>query len=110
MGVRGRRASGQGLASESPAPAAATSSAVGSRRFLLCLYLVGFLVSARPGARESRGVQGLGSRQGCADPSSRGLTQTLKCAVRCLLSPFTPDLRCGSGRDPSRWLQWSVQD
>ncbi|XP_055463634.1 major facilitator superfamily domain-containing protein 9 isoform X3 [Psammomys obesus] len=43
MGVRGRRASGQELASGSPAPAAAAPSAVGSRRFLLCLYLVGFL-------------------------------------------------------------------
>ncbi|XP_021490505.2 major facilitator superfamily domain-containing protein 9 isoform X1 [Meriones unguiculatus] len=40
MGVRGRRASGQGPAAGSLAPA---PSAEGSRRFLLCLYLVGFL-------------------------------------------------------------------
>lgn len=43
-GLRGGRgASGQGLALETSAPATAASGAVGSRRFLLCLYLVGFL-------------------------------------------------------------------
>lgn len=43
----GRGASGQGLALETSATATADSGAVGSRRFLLCLYLVGFLVSVR---------------------------------------------------------------
>lgn len=50
LGLRGRPAPGQGLASETPATATAASGAVDSRGFLLCLYLVGFLVSARPGA------------------------------------------------------------
>lgn len=52
LGLRGRGASGKGLASETPATATAPSGAAGSRRFLLCLYLVGFLVSALPGAGE----------------------------------------------------------
>ncbi|XP_052600963.1 major facilitator superfamily domain-containing protein 9 [Peromyscus californicus insignis] len=43
LGLRGRPASGQGLASETPATATAASGAVDSRGFLLCLYLVGFL-------------------------------------------------------------------
>lgn len=43
----GHGASGQGLALETSATATAASGAVGSRRFLLFLYLVGFLVSAR---------------------------------------------------------------
>ncbi|XP_057607249.1 major facilitator superfamily domain-containing protein 9 [Chionomys nivalis] len=40
---RGRGATGQGLALETSATATAASGAVGSRRFLLFLYLVGFL-------------------------------------------------------------------
>nr|XP_006987561.2 major facilitator superfamily domain-containing protein 9 isoform X1 [Peromyscus maniculatus bairdii] len=43
LGLRGRPAPGQGLASETPATATAASGAVDSRGFLLCLYLVGFL-------------------------------------------------------------------
>uniref|UniRef100_A0ABK0LLI0 Major facilitator superfamily domain containing 9 n=1 Tax=Rattus norvegicus TaxID=10116 RepID=A0ABK0LLI0_RAT len=43
LGVRGRGASGQDLTSETPVTATASSSAVSSRRFLLWLYLVGFL-------------------------------------------------------------------
>ncbi|XP_041511928.1 major facilitator superfamily domain-containing protein 9 [Microtus oregoni] len=39
----GHGASGQGLALETSTTATAASGAVGSRRFLLCLYLVGFL-------------------------------------------------------------------
>ncbi|CAH7233770.1 major facilitator superfamily domain-containing protein 9 [Phodopus roborovskii] len=41
VGLRGRGASGKGLTAEAPATAAPV--AAGSRRFLLCLYLVGFL-------------------------------------------------------------------
>ncbi|XP_052049144.1 major facilitator superfamily domain-containing protein 9 isoform X1 [Apodemus sylvaticus] len=43
LGVRGRGALGQSLVSETPVTATASSSAVSSRRFLLWLYLVGFL-------------------------------------------------------------------
>ncbi|XP_031223202.1 major facilitator superfamily domain-containing protein 9 isoform X2 [Mastomys coucha] len=45
LGVRGRGASGEGLPSETPVTATASSSAVSSRRFLLCLYLDLFGVS-----------------------------------------------------------------
>ncbi|XP_027242546.1 major facilitator superfamily domain-containing protein 9 isoform X3 [Cricetulus griseus] len=45
LGLRGRGASGKGLASETPATATAPSGAAGSRRFLLCLYLDLFGVS-----------------------------------------------------------------
>ncbi|XP_034377905.1 major facilitator superfamily domain-containing protein 9 [Arvicanthis niloticus] len=43
LGVRERGASGQGLASETLMMATASSSSLSSRRFLLWLYLVGFL-------------------------------------------------------------------
>ncbi|XP_021085931.1 major facilitator superfamily domain-containing protein 9 isoform X2 [Mesocricetus auratus] len=45
LGLRGRRASGKGLASETPATSTAASGAAGSRRFRLCLYLDLFAVS-----------------------------------------------------------------
>lgn len=56
LGVPGHGASRQDLASETPVTATAPSSAVSSRRFLLWLYLVGFLVSARTGAGEKHQV------------------------------------------------------
>lgn len=66
LGVRGRGASGEGLPSETPVTATASSSAVSSRRFLLCLYLVGFLVSARPGAGgKAESLQTWGPGKGC---------------------------------------------
>ncbi|KAL1771326.1 major facilitator superfamily domain-containing protein 9 [Sigmodon hispidus] len=43
LGLHWRSASRQGLAWETPATATAASGAVGSRGFLLCVYLVGFL-------------------------------------------------------------------
>lgn len=96
LGVRERGTSGQGLASETLMMATASSSSLSSRRFLLWLYLVGFLVSARPGAREKQSLQtwGSGSRswKGCAYLKFPGIytapARSLKCAVRCLLLPF----------------------
>lgn len=96
LGVQGRGDSGQGLASETLVMASASSSAVSSRRFLLWLYLVGFLVSGRPGAGEKPSLQtwgpGSGSWKGCAYLKFPGIytasARSLKCAVRCLLLPF----------------------
>lgn len=75
LGVRGRGASGQDLTSETPVTATASSSAVSSRRFLLWLYLVGFLVSARPWAREKLSLQTEGPERAVLTASFQAFTQ-----------------------------------
>lgn len=75
LGVRGRGALGQSLVSETPVTATASSSAVSSRRFLLWLYLVGFLVSARPGAGEKQSLQTWGLGRAALTSTFRAFTQ-----------------------------------